>query len=95
MKGTEKQIAWAQDIVEKIEQVLDNALELAKNRNFSQIDALAAVHTKILNNIKTQDVGTIINDFKNIELTSDAEGDYARLQNCLLFAARDGRNYNA
>lgn len=95
MKGTEKQIAWAQDIIEKIEQVLDNALELAKNKNFSQIDALAAVHAKVTNNIKTQDAGTIINDFKDIELTSDAESDYTRFQNCLLFAARAGRNYNA
>lgn len=95
MKGTEKQIAWAQDIIIKIEQVLDNALELAKNKNFSQIDALEAVHTKILNNVKMQDAGTIINDFQNIELTNDAENDYNRFKNCLLFAARAGRNYNA
>ena len=65
MKGTEKQIKWAEDIIEKIEKI--TTLFEEENKENAQIGAIKEMHKTILENMKNSYAGSIIHDFQDVK----------------------------
>ena len=91
MTGTEKQIAWAENIVSMFERVM-NAFE-KENSNNPQIDKLHEMHITIIENMRNSNAGTIIDDFKHYEMviSDDAETineNYRKMTTEVMVAAK-------
>lgn len=69
MKGTEKQIKWAEDIIERIEKYVELFEE--ENKENAQIGAVKEMHKVILENMKNSYSGSIIHDFQDVENYKD------------------------
>lgn len=65
MKGTEKQIKWAEDIIERVEKMASEFEE--ENKENAQIGAVKAMHKAIFENMKNSYAGSIIHDFGDVE----------------------------
>lgn len=65
MKGTEKQIKWAEDIIERIEKYI--ALFEEENKENAQIGAVKEMHKIVLENMRNSYAGGIIHDFQDVE----------------------------
>lgn len=94
MRGTEKQIKWAQDIIETVSEIMKDAEEA--NANHPQISAIKKMHETILNNMKNASASNIIEDFRYIQHTKDMNYDYKSMTSMLKMADHVyKRNYRA
>ena len=87
MKGTEKQIAWANDIIDNIKEIFKAAEEAQPNH--PMIEQVKELHSKIIENMNNMYAGYIIDDFKNVERHIDkskAMEDYENLTNKIIVA---------
>lgn len=75
MKGTEKQIAWAENIVEVIRMIFEEAEKVQENH--PMIEQVKAMHKTIINNMENMHAGDVIDDFKDIvKHEENTMGDY-------------------
>lgn len=64
MKGSEKQIAWATDIVGTIQNIFHDAEKAQANH--PMIEKVKEMHSRIIENMMNGNAGEIIDDFKGI-----------------------------
>ena len=64
MKGSEKQIAWATDIVGTIQKIFCDAEKAQANH--PMIEKVKEMHNRIIANMMNGNAGEIIDDFKGI-----------------------------
>lgn len=92
MKGTEKQIKWAEDIIETVKTVFNNA-ETAQS-NHAAINQVKEMHDRIINNMNNGNASDIIDDFKSIVITGKVMEDYASVLNRIVVCEKTkGREY--
>lgn len=91
MKGTEKQIKWAENIIGEIKYILKKGEELNEGKEI--LPALKKLHEKFIENIEAKDAGTIIEDFRYTRHSNDAMEDYRYLYGALMNAKNAGRDY--
>lgn len=78
MKGTEKQVAWAMDIINLVSEIMKDMEEA--NKNHPQIEMVKKMHSTVLNNMKNANASDIIDDFAGIEKKiGDVNGNYTAL----------------
>ena len=93
MKGSEKQIAWAMDIVGTIQNIFHDAEEAQSNH--PMIEKVKEMHNKIIANMMNGNAGEIIDDFKDIcRHEGKALEDYNDVVNLIAVVEMiKGRNY--
>ena len=64
MKGTEKQIEWASNIVKMIGMIFEDAEKMQANH--PMINQVKDLHNKIIENMNSTKAADIIDDFKDI-----------------------------
>ena len=79
MKGTEKQVAWATDIINTIQSIFHDAEE--ENANHQMIERVKEMHKLIIKNMTSGYAGDIIEDFKDIRHTGKTREDYGDVIN--------------
>lgn len=92
MKGTEKQVAWAKNIIEMIGDIFQSAEDMQSGH--PMIEQVKMTHENILNNMKNSDATNIIDDFKVITKCGDVMEDYRSVINILsICEIMKGRKY--
>lgn len=97
MKGSEKQIKWASDIIESINTIFTNMEKLEENHPMSE--QVREMHKKIIKNMNESDAADIIDDFKNVErhlnpTDEEVKNDYSELVNIIsICEMTKGRKY--
>lgn len=91
MKGSEKQIKWAVDIIDTAEDIMKN-MEAA-NQGHEMYDQVCEMHKRVINNMKQATAWDIIDDFHNIKSTGNVNDDYILLTVCIKMAEHIGRKY--
>ena len=80
MKGTEKQIEWASNIVKMIGMIFEDAEKAQANH--PMINQVKDLHNKIIENMNSMNAADIIDDFKDIVKHEDkAMEDYKDVLN--------------
>lgn len=85
LKGSEKQIAWATDIINRAESIIEN---FENSEKFDTAPAeiksqLKTLHSNMLENMKSSNAANIINDFHNLKVSSDCAEDYKQFGSLL------------
>lgn len=94
MKGTEKQVAWAMDIINLVCEIMKDMEEA--NKNHPQIEMVKKMHETVLNNMKNANASDIIDDFAGIKKTSNMNSNYTDLVSRMKAAEHiHKRNYRA
>lgn len=94
MKGTEKQIEWAETIIGMVKTIFKNA-ENAQS-NHPAINQVKEMHKKIIDNMTNDNAANIIDDFKNIKITENAMEDYKEVLTRITVCEKTkGRAYRA
>ena len=97
MKGSEKQIKWASDIIESINTIFANMEKLEENH--PMIERVREMHKKIINNMNESNAAEIIDDFKNVErhlnpTDEEIKDDYSQVLNLIAICeATKNRKY--
>lgn len=97
MKGSEKQIKWASDIIESINTIFANMEKLEENH--PMIEQVREMHKKIINNMNESNAAEIIDDFKNVErhlnpTDEEIKDDYSQVLNLIAICeATKNRKY--
>lgn len=92
MKGTEKQIKWAENIIETVKTIFNNAETTQSNH--AAINQVKEMHDRIINNMNNGNASDIIDDFKSIVITGKAMEDYAEVFNRIVVCEKTkGREY--
>lgn len=97
MKGSEKQIKWANDIIESISIIFANMEK--SEENHPMIEQVREMHKKIINNMNESNAAEIIDDFKNVErhlnpTDEEIKDDYSQVLNLIAICeATKNRKY--
>ena len=94
MIGTEKQVAWAENIVRTIRNIFDGAEKAQANH--SMIKQVKEMHNKIIENKKRKKAREIIDDFKDVCQHGESKvlEDYNDVINLIVVCElTKGRNY--
>ena len=83
MRGTEKQIAWAEDIIKTVSDIMDRVFTEIPAPNAETLEQAKEVYSNVLENLKNAYAGDVIEYFSDLKNCEDIKSAGSYLNICI------------